>query len=177
MQVPHPSKLTHSICAKSKPDISWIIREVLLMSKIKLFPLPSTGCRIFPSVLRFTCQSNNSASLGFENICFKRSITSRYHITRAGTFLFRAFNVLIRSDILPLSPLPFLAPFVGVILNLLTIIISFVPTSIEPWRPMFDFMFFSVQDAMVRASMNFFYTQSQRTNDLLCLVGATRQTI
>jgi hypothetical protein len=87
MRVPHPSKLTHSICSKSKPDISWIIREVLLMSKIKLFPLPSTGCRIFPSVLRFTCQSNNSASLGFENICFKRSITSRYHITRAGTFL------------------------------------------------------------------------------------------
>jgi hypothetical protein len=49
--------------------------------------LPSAGCRIFPSILRFTCQSNSSASLGFENIRFKRSITGRYHITRAGTFL------------------------------------------------------------------------------------------
>jgi hypothetical protein len=33
--------------------------------------LPSAGCRIFPSILRFTCQSNTSASIGFENICFK----------------------------------------------------------------------------------------------------------
>jgi hypothetical protein len=37
--VPHLSEWTHSIYAKSKPDISWIIREILLMTKIKLFPL------------------------------------------------------------------------------------------------------------------------------------------
>jgi hypothetical protein len=66
----------------------WIIRVVLMMSKIKCFHcLPSTVCQIFPSILRFTCQSNSSTSLGFENICFKVSITCRYHIIRAGTFL------------------------------------------------------------------------------------------
>jgi hypothetical protein len=41
----HLSKWTHSICAKSKPDISWIIREILLMSKIKFFPLFAM-CRV-----------------------------------------------------------------------------------------------------------------------------------
>jgi hypothetical protein len=49
--------------------------------------LPSAGCQIFPSILCFTCQSKSSTSLGLENICFKRSITGRYYITRAGTFL------------------------------------------------------------------------------------------
>jgi hypothetical protein len=43
--VPHLSEWTHSSHAKFKPDISWIIREVLLMSKIKLFPL-YTICRV-----------------------------------------------------------------------------------------------------------------------------------
>jgi hypothetical protein len=37
--VSHLSEWTNSTRAKSKPDISWIIREVLLMSNIKLFPL------------------------------------------------------------------------------------------------------------------------------------------
>jgi hypothetical protein len=37
--VPRLSKWTYFIRAKSKPNIFWIIREVLLMSKIKLFPL------------------------------------------------------------------------------------------------------------------------------------------
>jgi hypothetical protein len=43
--VPHLSKWIHSNRAKFKPDISWIITEVLLMSKIKMFPLP-TICRV-----------------------------------------------------------------------------------------------------------------------------------
>jgi hypothetical protein len=37
--VPHLSEWIYSISAMSKLDISWIIREVLLMSKIKIFPL------------------------------------------------------------------------------------------------------------------------------------------
>jgi hypothetical protein len=49
--------------------------------------LPSAGCRIFPSVFRWTCQSNSCASIALENIRFKWSMTGRYHITRAGTFL------------------------------------------------------------------------------------------
>jgi hypothetical protein len=39
MWVPHLSEWIHSIRAKSKPDIFWISREVLLISKIKLFLL------------------------------------------------------------------------------------------------------------------------------------------
>jgi hypothetical protein len=39
MCVPHLSKRIHSIRAKSKPDIRWIIKEVLLMGKVKIFPL------------------------------------------------------------------------------------------------------------------------------------------
>jgi hypothetical protein len=45
MWVPHLSEWIHSIRAKYKHDISWIIKEVLLMSKIKISPL-STICRV-----------------------------------------------------------------------------------------------------------------------------------
>jgi hypothetical protein len=31
----------HSIGAKTKSNIPWIIREVLLMAKVKMFPLPT----------------------------------------------------------------------------------------------------------------------------------------
>jgi hypothetical protein len=39
MWVPHLSERIHSICAKTKPNIPWIIREVLLTVKVKMFPL------------------------------------------------------------------------------------------------------------------------------------------
>lgn len=50
----------------------------------------SAGCRIcLLFCLRFSaCQRISSASLGFENKRFKRSITGRYHITKAGFFDF-----------------------------------------------------------------------------------------
>jgi hypothetical protein len=41
MWVPHLSKRIHSIGAKTKSNIPWIIREVLLMAKVKMFPLPT----------------------------------------------------------------------------------------------------------------------------------------
>jgi hypothetical protein len=52
--------------------------------------VPSVGCRISSSFsLWFTeCQHTSSASLGLENTCFKRSISGRYHITKAEIFLF-----------------------------------------------------------------------------------------
>ncbi len=52
--------------------------------------VPSAGCRISSLFfLRFSeCQRTSSASLGLENTHFKRSITGRYHITKAGIFLF-----------------------------------------------------------------------------------------
>jgi hypothetical protein len=52
--------------------------------------VPSVGCRISSSFsLRFLeCQRTSSASLGLENTHFKWSITGRYHITKAGIFLF-----------------------------------------------------------------------------------------
>jgi hypothetical protein len=62
-------------------------KSSLLARSSCFYCLPFIGCRIFPSVLRFICQSNSSASIGFENIRFKWSITGTYHIIRAGTFL------------------------------------------------------------------------------------------
>jgi hypothetical protein len=60
--------------------ISW------LRSKY-FYCLPSAGYRIFSSLFRWACQSKSWASLALENICFKQSMTCRYHITRVGTFL------------------------------------------------------------------------------------------
>jgi hypothetical protein len=40
MWVPHLSETIHSIGAKTKSNIPWISRKVL-MAKVKLFPLPS----------------------------------------------------------------------------------------------------------------------------------------
>jgi hypothetical protein len=39
--VPHLSEIIHSTGAKTKSNIPWIIREVLLMAKVKMFPLPT----------------------------------------------------------------------------------------------------------------------------------------
>jgi hypothetical protein len=39
MWVPHLSERIHSSGAKTKPNIPWIIREVLLTVKVKMFPL------------------------------------------------------------------------------------------------------------------------------------------
>jgi hypothetical protein len=41
MWIPHLSERIHSICAKTKSNIPWIIRKVLLMAKVKMFPLPT----------------------------------------------------------------------------------------------------------------------------------------
>jgi hypothetical protein len=40
--VPHLSEKIHSIGAKAKSNIPWIVRKVLLMTKVKImFPLPT----------------------------------------------------------------------------------------------------------------------------------------
>jgi hypothetical protein len=39
--VPHLSERIHSIGAKTKSNIPWIIRKVLLMGKVEMFPLPT----------------------------------------------------------------------------------------------------------------------------------------
>jgi hypothetical protein len=39
--VPHLFERIHSISAKTKSNIPWIVREVLLMAKVKMFPLPT----------------------------------------------------------------------------------------------------------------------------------------
>jgi hypothetical protein len=41
MWVPHLSETIHSICAKTKSNIPWVVREVLLMAKVEMFPLPT----------------------------------------------------------------------------------------------------------------------------------------
>jgi hypothetical protein len=39
--VPHLSERIHSIGAKTKSNIPWIIRKVLLMVKVEMFSLPT----------------------------------------------------------------------------------------------------------------------------------------
>jgi hypothetical protein len=39
--VPHLSEMIHSIGAKTKSNIPWIVRKVLLMAKVKMFSLPT----------------------------------------------------------------------------------------------------------------------------------------
>jgi hypothetical protein len=41
MRVPHLSERIHSIGAKTKSNIPWIIREVILMANVEMFPLPT----------------------------------------------------------------------------------------------------------------------------------------
>jgi hypothetical protein len=43
MWVPHLSEMIHSIGAKTKSNIPWVIREVLLMAKVEMFPLPTNN--------------------------------------------------------------------------------------------------------------------------------------
>jgi hypothetical protein len=72
-------------------------------------------------------------------------------------------NVLIRrSGAISLPSLPLI---VGIFLSLLSVIISFVPATIARWTLVFKFVFFSVYDAMVRVSMDFFY-DSRMSPDL-----------
>jgi hypothetical protein len=39
--VPHLSERIHSIGAQTKSNIPWIIRKVLIMAKVEMFPLPT----------------------------------------------------------------------------------------------------------------------------------------
>jgi hypothetical protein len=41
MWVPHLSERIHYIGANTKSNIPWIIRKVLIMAKVKMFPLPT----------------------------------------------------------------------------------------------------------------------------------------
>jgi hypothetical protein len=41
MWVPQLSERIHSISAKIKSNIPWIVRKVLLMAKVEMFPLPT----------------------------------------------------------------------------------------------------------------------------------------
>jgi hypothetical protein len=49
MWVPHLSERIHSIGAKTKSNISWIIRKVL-MAKVELFTLPTISRMSNPSI-------------------------------------------------------------------------------------------------------------------------------
>jgi hypothetical protein len=43
MWVPHLSERIHSIGAKTKSNIPWIVRKVLLLAKVKMFPLSTNN--------------------------------------------------------------------------------------------------------------------------------------
>jgi hypothetical protein len=75
MWVPHLSERIHSIGAKIKSNIPWIIKKVLLMDKVELFPLPTINRMLnlsiplpldmpkqelsFPSIREYTLQTVN----------------------------------------------------------------------------------------------------------------------
>jgi hypothetical protein len=135
--VPHLSEWIHFICAKSKLDISWIIREhtptICRVSNLSIrlaIHMPKQQLKI-PWVGKHTLQVVNHKYVP--------------HHKGENCSLVRPLNVLIGSDILHLSPLPFIALFVGVILNLLNVIVSFLSTSIAHWTPTFEFMFFCIR--------------------------------
>jgi hypothetical protein len=51
MWVPHLSERIHSISAKTKSNTPWIVRNVLLMAKVKMFPLPTINRMLDLSIL------------------------------------------------------------------------------------------------------------------------------
>jgi hypothetical protein len=75
MWVPHLFERIHSIGAKTKSNILWIFRKVLLMTKVKMFPLPTISRMLdlsiplsldmpkyelsFPSIREYTLQTVN----------------------------------------------------------------------------------------------------------------------
>jgi hypothetical protein len=78
--VPHLSERIHSISAKTKSNIHLIVRKVLLMARVEMFPLPT-----------ISRMSDLSIPLGLDmtkqELSFKQSMIGRYLIIRAGTFL------------------------------------------------------------------------------------------
>jgi hypothetical protein len=106
MCVPHLSEMIHSISAKTKHNIPWIIREVLLMAKVKMFPLPTISRMSdlsIPLLLDMPKQESSISRIGEHTL---QAVNDRYvpHHKDMNFYLFRPLTVLIwRSDILPLS--------------------------------------------------------------------------
>jgi hypothetical protein len=50
MWVPHLSERIHSIGAKTKSNIPWIVRRVLLMAMVEMFPLPTISMMLDLSI-------------------------------------------------------------------------------------------------------------------------------
>ena len=79
----------HFIGAQAKPYIPWVIAEffVLLIDPLPLTTI-SRVCNLIIIHLGSSSHHVMSAtSLGFRKIRLKRSITGRYHITKAGILL------------------------------------------------------------------------------------------
>jgi hypothetical protein len=116
----------------------------------------SVGCQSFPSFLRpsiAACQIMSLASPMLENKCFKQSIIGRYHITRAEIILFidLFFSFDMSIFLLPPPLLPIIHGFISSIA-----IIRFVPIGVARWTPHLIAVFFTIQYALVQASMYFF---------------------
>jgi hypothetical protein len=65
--VPHLFKRIHSIGAKTKYNIPWIVREILLMAKVEMFPLPTISRMLdlsIPLLLDMPKQELNFPSIG-----------------------------------------------------------------------------------------------------------------
>jgi hypothetical protein len=142
MWVPHLCERIHSIDAKTKTNISWIIREVLLMIKVKMFPLPTISRMLDLSIrlsLDMPKQKLSIARIGEHTLQVVNDRKVPHHKGKNFS-LFRPLTILIwRSNIFPLLSFPLI-----IVEIFLAIVVLFVPTSIAPWTLLFAFMFFSV---------------------------------
>jgi hypothetical protein len=137
--VPHLSERIHIIGAKTKSNITWIVRKVLLMTKVKIFPLPTISRMSDLSIPHMLDMPKQE--LSFPSIREHMLQTVNYRLVphhKCRNFsLFRPLIFLIwRSSVFPLSSFP--------LIILLNVVILFVPTSIASWTLIFEFMFFLV---------------------------------
>jgi hypothetical protein len=140
--VPHLSESIHSIGAKTRSNILWIVRKVILMAKVEMFPLPTISRMSDLFILLPLDMTKLELSFPSIREHTLQTVNDRYvpHHKGRNFSLFRPLIVLIwRSGVLSPSSFPLI--IVGIFLN---VAIPFVPTSIAHWKLIFEFVFFSV---------------------------------
>jgi hypothetical protein len=140
--VPHLSERIHSIGAKTKYNTPWIVRKVLLMAKVEMFPLPTISMMLdlsIPLLLDMPKQELSFSSIREHTLQMVNDRLVPHHKGRNFS-LFRPLIVLIcRSVVLSLPSFPLI--IVGIFLN---VVVPFMLTSIAPWTLIFEFLFFLV---------------------------------
>jgi hypothetical protein len=107
--VPHLSESIHFISAKTKSNIPWIIREVILIAKVEMFPLPTISRMSdlsIPLSLDMPKKELSIHRIGEHKLQVVNDRLVPHHRGRKFS-LFRPLTILIwRSGVLPLSSFP-----------------------------------------------------------------------